>query len=238
MSLELRHPMTGLWLTETDPNFQRWRELPNAKLWLSGIPGGGKTVLCGSVIETILQESDDSTAVCYAFCDYKDFKTHLPENILAALVVQLGQQNEEAFDLLEEYFDQLNPENQLQKQPRPENLLLLIEDMACVFEKVHLIVDGLDECGDNIVSMVQSLKSVADSSPTISSAFFSRKEEEIREELEESFDQIEIEAHTEDLEAYTLTQISQRKALKKLEITNQSLHDEIFHTLVQGARGM
>lgn len=39
MSLELRHPMTGLWLTESDPNFQRWKEAGNAKLWLSGIPG-------------------------------------------------------------------------------------------------------------------------------------------------------------------------------------------------------
>lgn len=200
--------------------------------------GGGKTVLCGSVIETVLQETDHSTAVCYAFCDYKDAKTHQPDNILAALAVQLGQQKKEAFSLLEEYFDELNPQNQLPKQPKREQLLILATDMANMFDKVYLVIDGLDECGDNIVSMVQSLKSLADSSQTISTAFFSRKEEEIREELEDDYDQIEIEAHTEDLEAYTLAQISQRKSLKKLEVANPSLHEEIFRTLVQGSRGM
>ncbi|KAH6983535.1 hypothetical protein BKA56DRAFT_583810 [Ilyonectria sp. MPI-CAGE-AT-0026] len=238
MSLELRHPMTGLWLTESDPNFQRWKEAGNAKLWLSGIPGGGKTVLCGSVIEIVLQETDSCTAVCYAFCDYKDAKTHQPDNILAALAVQLGQQKKEAFNLLEEYFDELHPQDQLPKQPRREQLLILVKDMASMFDKVYLVIDGLDECGDNIVSMTQSLKSLADCSQTISAAFFSRKEEDIREELEDDYDQIEIEAHTEDLEAYTLAQISQRKSLKKLEVANPSLHEEIFRTLVQCSRGM
>ncbi|KAH7153507.1 ankyrin repeat-containing domain protein [Dactylonectria macrodidyma] len=238
MSLNLRHPMTGLWLTESDPTFQRWKELPNAKLWLSGIPGGGKTVLCGAVIETILQESDESTAVCFAFCDYKDTKTHQPENILAAIAVQLGQQKEGAFDLLEKYFDELNSGNQLQKQPRREPLLKIIRDMASMFEKVYVIVDGLDECGENISSMVQSLTALADSSQVISAAFFSRKEDDIKDELEDNYDQIEIEAHTEDLKAYTLSQIGQRKSLKKLEITNASLHEEIFRTLVESAHGM
>ncbi|KAH7120294.1 ankyrin repeat-containing domain protein [Dactylonectria estremocensis] len=237
MSLDLRHPLTGLWLTESDPTFQRWKELPNAKLWLSGIPGGGKTVLCGAVIETVLQDSNDSTAACFAFCDYKDAKSHQPENILSAIAVQLGQQKEQAFDLLEEYFDELNPKNQLQKQPRLGPLLMLVKDMANKFEKVYIMVDGLDECGENISSMVESLNSLAETSH-ISTALFSRKEEEIRDILEDQYDQIEIDAHTEDLEAYIVAQMSQRKVLKKLEVTNPSLYEEIFHTLLQGARGM
>ncbi|KAI5460877.1 ankyrin repeat-containing domain protein [Mariannaea sp. PMI_226] len=238
MSKDLRHPMTGLWLTESDDTFQQWKRDQNGKLWLSGIPGGGKTVLCGAVIDELLQESNDLTAVSYAFCDYKDSKTHLPENILAAIAVQLAQQKEEAFDILEECFNDLNSNNQLPKQPRVELLSKVIEDMAAMYDKVFIVVDGLDECGDNVELMTQSLKSLANKSDTINIALFSRKDEDIREELETDYDHIEIEAHTEDLEAYTLDELDKRKPLKKLRVTNPELREEIIHTLVQGARGM
>ncbi|KAF5684556.1 hypothetical protein FCIRC_3899 [Fusarium circinatum] len=71
----------------------------------SSIPGSGKTVLCGLVIETVLEQSDHLTAVCFAFCDYRNLDSCHPEDIRAALAVQLGLQGEEAFDLLEKSFD-------------------------------------------------------------------------------------------------------------------------------------
>jgi len=44
IAIKLRQPGTGVWFTEGSP-FRRWIETPNAKLWLYGIPGAGKTVL-------------------------------------------------------------------------------------------------------------------------------------------------------------------------------------------------
>ena len=41
MSLKLRHPGTGVWLTESD-DFKRWLTTPHSKLWPRGIPGGRK----------------------------------------------------------------------------------------------------------------------------------------------------------------------------------------------------
>lgn len=200
--------------------------------------GSGKTVLCGLVIETVLQEGDESTAVSYAFCDYKNPDTYLPENIIAALAVQLGQQSEDAFDLLEEYFDILHSENQLPMQPSLDDLLDLIQAMADVYDKVFVVVDGLDECGDHVSRMTQSLKCIANRSNAISTAFFSRKEEDIREELEDEFEHIEVEARTKDLEDYTLAEVNKRKVLKRLEVTNPALYKDILVTLVNDARGM
>ncbi|CAJ0554543.1 Ff.00g130560.m01.CDS01 [Fusarium sp. VM40] len=235
---ELRHEATGSWLTSGDSTFSEWIDGVNSKLWLSGIPGSGKTVLCGLVIETVLAQSDDSTAVCYAFCDYKNSDTCLPENIIAALAVQLGLQGEEAFDALEEYYDMLHPEDKLPMQPKLDDLLELIDCMAEVYDKVFVIVDGLDECGIHVSRMTQALRSVVDKSQTVSAAFFSRKEEEIREELEGQFEHIEVSAHTKDLEDYTLAEVGKRKVLKRLEETNPLLYKDILHTLVQGAQGM
>ncbi|KAJ3543855.1 hypothetical protein NM208_g3357 [Fusarium decemcellulare] len=238
ISRDLRYKTTGTWLTEGDATFQKWKDGSNSKVWLSGIPGSGKTVLCGLVIETVLQDCDESTAVCYAFCDYKNPDTYLPENIVAALAVQLGQQSEDAFDLLEEFYDDLHPEEKLPTQPRLDDLLRLVQCMADIYDKVYVVVDGLDECGDHVLRMTQSLKSLADRSGAISAALFSRIEEDIRDELEEGFEHIEVEAHTKDLEDYAIAEMNKRKVLKKLQATNPDLHQEILSTMVQGARGM
>ncbi|KAM0545371.1 hypothetical protein ACHAPJ_011355 [Fusarium lateritium] len=238
VSRGLRHEATGLWLTSGDSTFAAWKNGSNSKRWLSGIAGSGKTVLCGLVIETVLKESDDSTAVCYAFCDYKNPDSCLPENIIAALAVQLGLLCEDAFDLLEEYFDMLHPEDKLPAQPKMDELLDLVQCLADAYDKVFVVVDGLDECGDHISRMTQSLKSLVDRSEPISAAFLSRKEEDIREELEDEFEHIEVLAHRKDLENYTLAEVSKRKVLKNFERTNPALYKGIIHTLVQGAQGM
>nr|RBQ93950.1 hypothetical protein FVER53263_13373 [Fusarium verticillioides] len=238
VSRELRHEATGSWLTNDDSTFERWKNGSNSQLWLSGIPGSGKTVLCGLVIETVLEQSDDMTAVCFAFCDYKNPDSCLPENILAALAVQLGLQGEEAFDLLDEYFDMLHPDDKLPTKPRLDDLMELFGSMSEAYEKVFVIVDGLDECGGQVARMTWSLKAIVDGSETVSSAFFSRKEEEIREQLAEGFEHIEVSAHVRDLEDYTLAEVSKRKVLKSIERTNPDLYKDILHTLVHGAQGM
>jgi hypothetical protein len=42
-NLQLRHPLTGFWVTEGE-TFKTWLHTRNSKLWLSEIPGAGKTV--------------------------------------------------------------------------------------------------------------------------------------------------------------------------------------------------
>jgi Fungal N-terminal domain of STAND proteins len=73
-SLKLRHPLTGLWLTDGEA-FRTWLHTRNSKLWLSGIPGAGKTVLAASVIEEAIKASGPNRAVAYFYCDYKDERT-------------------------------------------------------------------------------------------------------------------------------------------------------------------
>jgi hypothetical protein len=44
IAIKLRQPGTGVWFTE-GVQFQTWLSTRNAKMWLYGIPGAGKTVL-------------------------------------------------------------------------------------------------------------------------------------------------------------------------------------------------
>ncbi|KAG5658002.1 hypothetical protein KAF25_006953 [Fusarium avenaceum] len=238
VSSELRHEATGLWLIERTSEFANWKNGTNSRLWLSGIAGGGKTVLCGLVIETLIKESSQSTAVCYAFCDYKTPDTWSPTNIIAALIVQLGLQSEEAFDLLEEYYNDLHAEDKLPGRPKIDRLLEVFRKSAEVYDKVFIIVDGLDECGTYISEMTLRLKSLVDDYPSVSAAFFSRPEEEIRDHLGADFEHIEVSADLKDLEDFTVTEVGKRQQLRKLKHTKPDLYEELLRTLVHGAQGM
>ncbi|KAF6793718.1 ankyrin repeat protein [Colletotrichum sojae] len=237
-SRRLRQPMTGLWLTESNLTFQKWRDIPHSAIWLSGIPGAGKTLLSGAVIEEILQLSNDSTAVAFFYCDYKNDESKKLTNLMSALAVQLAQQNDAAFELLEAHHHALTARTGLKADPDAEGLHRLISQMSALYKKVYIIIDGLDEYENNVPEVTAGLTELRDNCSSVSMAVFSRDEQEIREELEEDFAHVEIAAHTEDLDLYVRAEMSTRKQPKKLAQTNPRLREEIREKLVGGAQGM
>lgn len=250
-SLRLRHPRTGLWLTLM-PQFQTWLKKPDSRLWLSGIPGAGKTVIAGTIIEEALKKTSDDVATAFFFCDYKNRMTQTPENILGAISSQLAIQNEEACVLLEKYWAELHPERALQKSESVPELQSLLKDMVKSFQHVHLVVDGLDECGDDTEDVVDALLDVVNNSDNISTAFLSRDEDNIRERLvsikgddssieddvEDDFDRIEIAAHTDDITEFVTAEMEKRIGNKRMHIQDLELKGEIIEQLISRANGM
>ena len=260
MSLKLRHPMTGLWFTE-GKRFRKWLEMGDSdrdrdrdregpegpqcpqgsrdsRLWLSGIPGAGKTVLAGSIIEETLKEMNSSVAVAFFFCDYKNNQSLLPINILGTIAAQIARQHDDAFACLQEYYKELHPSRHLSKSPSLPKVNQVIRDMAEKFDHLFIVVDGLDECGDETDSVVDELHSLATGEDAISVALLSRNEQNIRLRLEEDFTHIEIAAHREDLQLYVAAEIEARIQNKKLRLKNMSFKDEIIRKLINEADGM
>ena len=236
-SLQLRQPMTGLWLVDGE-HFLAWKSTPNSKLWLTGIPGAGKTVLCGAAIESILQDSKESIAVAYFFCDYKNQESQRAEVIFGSLATQIALQSPHAMGYLQEYYDELNPKGEFGRQAEVEELISIIQHMAGHFEKVYIVVDALDECGHEAWSTADALKTLAEGTYTINMALFSREEEDIRDSLADDFSRIEIAAQTGDLELYVRAKMSRKKNLKELYVRNPQLNREIRNHLIRGAKGM
>ncbi|KAK2609594.1 hypothetical protein N8I77_003090 [Diaporthe amygdali] len=237
MSLSLRHPRTGLWLTRR-PEFQTWLAHPDSALWLSGIPGAGKTVLAGTIIEEALKRSTEDVATAFFFCDYKNGNTQTTDNVLSALASQLAIQKEESYAHLERYYQELHPQRALERRPDVSGLQRILKDMVKSFDHVYLIVDGLDECGDNTNNVIDDILDILGCSDNISTAFLSRDEDNIRDRLEEDFSGVEIAAHTEDITEYVTSEIEKRIGNKSLRIDDLSLKDEILERLVEGAKGM
>lgn len=198
--------------------------------------GAGKTILCGTIVDEVLQEQDPSTAVAFFFCDYKSAESQDPLNILASLAVQLARQSDAAFEILESYHEELHPHNRIGKLPETKRMIEIVQAMISHYDLVYLVVDGLDECGSNVVEALQSIKQLT-RGDRVNLALFSRNEPDIIEELSDC-PRIEIAAHTEDLELYVLAQMESRRRLGALAVRNPELHKHIIRTLIEGANGM
>ncbi|KAF5005773.1 hypothetical protein FDECE_7802 [Fusarium decemcellulare] len=236
--LRLRHPHTGLWLLDGE-EFQQWLAMPNTRLWLSGIPGAGKTVLAGAVISEVLGLSSSTVGVAFFFCDYKDSQTHEAMNILQTMASQLARQNHEAYMILEAYYKEIQPNEGLSSGPSLWELNDIIHQMVASFEKVYMVVDGIDECGETAREVARALADIVEEQEsTVSLTILSRDELPIREALQDAFVSIEIEAQKDDIRLYVATEMESRVQTGQLRLRNMALKDEILRALVNDNGGM
>ncbi|KAL8760737.1 MAG: hypothetical protein Q9184_003095 [Pyrenodesmia sp. 2 TL-2023] len=238
MGLKLRQQGTGSWLIESQ-EFGEWSQTNNAKLWLHGIPGAGKTVLAATVIEEALRTSNTSHAVAFFYCDYKDTATQEPRLILGSLSQQIAKQDEQSFAKLQSFCERQNPECKDDFQYESQELRDLVLDLASSFDSVTVVVDGLDECGSKAAEVTELITSlnVTDSDINIKTILLSRDEFDIRNHLED-FTKLEIAAKRSDLRLYVAAEIDIRVRKNQLRIKDQSLKAYIMERLENRAEGM
>ncbi|KAM0084401.1 hypothetical protein ACKRZS_003393 [Fusarium odoratissimum] len=238
---KLRQGLTGIWLTQ-GPDFDFWYSTPGSRLWCSGIPGAGKSVLAVAKIEECLQRNAQDTrkAVAYFFCTYKNESSQHSTTILSSLCMQLAMQSESAFQILQEYHDQLFSGRDLSARPTAETLAQKLHLICACFTRTYIIVDGLDECDHRVAANVECLAklSLLQGYDVINMALPSRDEIIIRQSLKNDFPHVEIKAHTEDLQLYVASELSERIASKQLRLRVQSLKDLIITRLVGEAKGI
>ena len=92
MALRKRHRGTGSWLIKNEV-FRDWKQDsgPGSIIWLYGIPGCGKTVLCSTILEHVLQDYawTPGTAVLYFFFDFNNVDKQQHEAMIRSLLSQL-----------------------------------------------------------------------------------------------------------------------------------------------------
>ncbi|OBS23314.1 hypothetical protein FPOA_03863 [Fusarium poae] len=236
-SIKLRQPTTGTWLMSS-VELQSWFNDPGSLLWLNGIAGGGKTILAGLVIQEAMSRSSHEIGVAFFFCDYKNTATLRPAKILGAIAAQLALQNDTSFDILEKYHEDLNPSDALAVMPDVEGLGITISSMIKTFRQVLIVVDGLDECGDEMGSVTTSLAAFASLDTPASVALFSRQETDIRARMGDVFTDVSIEAHNEDIEIYVWSELDKRIESQRLRLSDPNTAHDIAEQLIMKAHGM
>ncbi|RFU30781.1 hypothetical protein B7463_g5552, partial [Scytalidium lignicola] len=137
------------WLLKTE-EFQDWLTGTSLELlWLTGVPGIGKTVISCFVVEELQRtvKENNSVVLIYYFCDNKDEQRRTPIAILRGILFQLLKRRPELFKLIEDDY-------KIQKASivtKLDTLWRALDRMlqSLVDDKVYILIDALDECEES-----------------------------------------------------------------------------------------
>ncbi len=143
---QTRQQETGRWLLESS-KYIAWKNQRASFLWVHGIPGCGKTVLCSTIIDDVASSCKTSVrnTIAYYYFDCNESKKQTCEGFARSLIAQLCGQNSENSKTMESLFAQCG---EGQREPDIESLSQALRKLTDHFEEIYFVVDALDECVD------------------------------------------------------------------------------------------
>jgi len=175
--LEFHHAHTGEWLYE-DPIFVDWLDSDsNARLWYHAGPGSGKTVLASTLIGHLQARG---FKVAYFFYSFSDPKRRKSITAMRSLALQILTQTLEIPDQVMNLYE-ADAANHVFTLSNPRTAVLVLQAFLKLPDRIHIILDGLDECHDG--PLMRSTLSHFMSTHTygiVKWFFTSRNEHEIR----------------------------------------------------------
>ncbi|KAF8482351.1 hypothetical protein JB92DRAFT_3268310, partial [Gautieria morchelliformis] len=164
-------------------HFHEWREAPHSFLWLHGIPGAGKTILCSTIIEelSIHCSSNPSLTIAFFYFDFTN-KDTFSNAVIRSLIKQLSVQCMSIPPTLESLFSK-NGQDGTDRDPGQEDLMSTFKIIIRSFQAIYLVFDALDECPERS-SFLKVLREVHDwKLDTLHLLATSRKEGDIQKAL-------------------------------------------------------
>ncbi|KAL2858246.1 hypothetical protein BJX68DRAFT_228219 [Aspergillus pseudodeflectus] len=138
-----RTPDTGNWLLKSK-EYRDWKSSPGSILWLRGVVGCGKSVLCSTAIQDIenLCEEEESKSLGYWYFQFNNDKTQSVDNMVRSLIQQLSRS-----PLDESVTKAWEKHSRKNSQPNRESLLAMLDSIITSMPSdVFVVFDALDEC--------------------------------------------------------------------------------------------
>ena len=241
-ALTKRHGGTGSWLIGANV-FRSWKEDSGSgsMIWLYGIPGCGKTILCSTILEHILQSyaSTPNIAVLYFFFDFNDPDKQRPESMIRSLLSQLSLHCVNIPPVLEDMYSScLNGD----RKPNFEAVLETFHQMTTAFDKTFVVLDALDECNQRS-ELLESMERLINWDDTnLRVVVTSRKEKDIEDSIlpltkDETRVCIQSALVDADICAYVHDQLHTNRKLQRWQ-RKPEVQTEIENTLMEKANGM
>jgi hypothetical protein len=226
---------SGAWCLTSD-EFVAWRIQRGSRLWCSGIPGAGKTVMASIMYEslraTFAKEIDEGkVSIAIAYLKYNDPAQTL-ENVLGSLLRQLQIGLPQVDPCL---LDLHAKRPSLKTTPSTEELASAFSRLSSGFEDVFVIIDALDECSEEVRWGIEDVF-VDDASP-VHLLLTSRPLDSIDEELE-GYAHLPIKANRADLELFVDEQIERNRHLKRICARTPLLRVDIQNSVIRTAKDM
>ncbi|EQB52672.1 hypothetical protein CGLO_07683 [Colletotrichum gloeosporioides Cg-14] len=161
LAMQSHHEGTGSWLLE-DPIYRDWKATRSSFLWVSGIPGCGKTVLSSTLIEDV-RSTYSSACLAYFYFDFNDSSKQTLDSLLRSLIQQCSQKNEASKACIHDLWKSRPARRD--EQPTTQQLYDCLVKILNQSDETWVIIDALDECTtrdgsyvDGILSFIKQLK--------------------------------------------------------------------------------
>ncbi|TFY70482.1 hypothetical protein EVG20_g2514 [Dentipellis fragilis] len=236
---KLSEQSTGKWIFR-DKRFVDWLNKSHSSIWLYGKSGGGKSMLCSTIIN-MLQEhikSKTSSAVAFFYFDFKDSSKQNFSGLLRSLLWQLSSQSLGASGVLKKLY--ADHDNGL-RQASQHDLQIALGDVLKHFGSIYIVLDALDEChrDDRDICLLPFVENMMlDNQDSVHFLATSRNEADIRECLETKSTYVVNLGDTlihKDIEAYLSAVLQKQRPFVKY---HNSIKEEIKYVLVKKANGM
>ena len=232
---------TGAWLID-DRRFDGWKEGRDSRLWLYGIPGCGKTVLCSTAVENVLEErsiaTDKAIGVAYFYFDFNNRDQQYYDTMLRSLIFKLWVQKREDANAVDALYFACGSGA---SQPSSNMLKNAVKELVQSFVDTFIILDALDECKERerLMPIIEEMAVWKISS--LHMLVTSRKERDIEDSLSTILDDeqricIQSALVEGDIRNYVRSRIRTDRELKKWQ--KPEVQTEIETVLMEKAGGM
>jgi hypothetical protein len=238
-ALKLRQADTGGWFLK-GREYTRWKTEATLPLWLYGIPGCGKTILCSAVLHNVLEycQQGPERVAAYFFFDFKDVEKQHPGKMLCSLIWQLSQHSDKIPASLDDLFSSCESGK---RQPSVDALQEVLRLMIQEFPQAYVVLDALDECAQR-TELIEMLETIAGwRFQNLHLLVTSRRERDIESTLEEIVDDqsricLQSALIDKDIQLYVRDRLATDKNLQKWR--KDDVQQEIETVLKDRANGM
>jgi hypothetical protein len=143
-SRQLHQPGSNYWILESDA-FEEWKRTPGHTLWLHGIPGAGKTIICSTIIDHMegVCKTQSGTRMAYYYFDFNDESVLRLGALLQSIILQLSRQSELLSDHVRSLYKHCDNGRSV---PGDELLASTLFELLKEGQQTFIIIDALDEC--------------------------------------------------------------------------------------------
>ncbi|KAH7065669.1 hypothetical protein BKA63DRAFT_571819 [Paraphoma chrysanthemicola] len=142
---KIRHGSSGDWIFQ-DPTFKKWYEISSCwdpLLWLTGMPGAGKTVLASRIIEACQQ--CPTARVCFFFCRHTDGERNGFSTIARTMIAQLITTDDIILDLAYDSATKSSEAVLANGSTAKSLLATALHTYDNAAQSTYVVIDGLDE---------------------------------------------------------------------------------------------
>ena len=204
---------------------------------LSYLAGSGKSVLCSTIIDEVLQKpsSSDDVQVAYFFFDFNDPAKQTVDGMIRSLVFQLSLSADDAPAPLGELYLRHHRKKECPTLPTIQEWTSVLLRILDTRKSLFIVIDALDECEED----EQLIEAIADivgrSTKSIRWLFTCQIPDAILRYTSFTVVRIETSAVDSDIKTYLLATLKNDPILRSYNAKAKSM---IEHAILSKAQGM